>query len=431
MRNARWMVSVFFVLATAAVATAQVDFKELARIEADYILSCQYVSETDPASGAINNVYGLPTWVVPRENALAILALVQAAEILDDEQYIQRARLAADYLVRIQDTDGAWYNQYRYTTAGDPDNPDSSETLAKSPTQAAEVMIALYRLGYESGYYPAMKKAAGYLIACQNSGGNGFLLGGGKDAQGVFRSWRWASDNAFAFQALKAAETWAVMHNDLRFALFCSRSARKIAVGINRNLYIADKKDPDYGVWRRVVDEMNIPVEPLRHDWINYAPQMLDLPCKGVNNARVGHWIHRTLQNEHFACVWDDTQFPHRESPGYTFQAVLCWRDLGQEEYFFKALIWALNSGLWKNTIDCNPAVGGWVDWQDTQTGEQSPCWQRFIDTSFYSIAAFNGGYAFRVIPSFLRISYSNPKTTSGAPCYLQLSFPETESDTE
>lgn len=401
----------------------------MAKIEADYILSCQFMDPADAAYGCINNVAGAPTWVVPRENAMAILGLLLAEDLYPGNDYRRRAGLAADYLVKVQDTDGAWFDQYHYAVPGDEGGSDGS--LSKSPTQTAEVMIAFYRLGFDRARYGAMKKAALYLMACQTNGGNGLLLGGGKDAQGGFRTWRWASDNSYAYQALKAAETWALMSLDVRFALYCNRAAKRIIKGIDTVLYIRDPDDPDFGVWRRVVDQDNIPVDPLFHDWINYAPQMLDLPCRGVNRPRVGEWIRRTLQDPSGACVWNDGAEISRRSPGYSFQASLCWQDLRQSGYYIDALNWALDSGLWMNQPACDGVAGGWVDWSQTEgdgSAVQADCWQRFIDTSFYAIAAYNGGYDFRIIPGFLRIGYSNPRRSSGAvPCYLQLQFPDTE----
>ncbi|RLI52792.1 MAG: hypothetical protein DRP09_17200, partial [Candidatus Thorarchaeota archaeon] len=47
-------------------------------LEANYILSCQYNNPESSAYGAINNVKGEPTWVVPGENAMAILGLLEA-----------------------------------------------------------------------------------------------------------------------------------------------------------------------------------------------------------------------------------------------------------------------------------------------------------------------------------------------------------------
>jgi len=403
-------------------------FTELVQTEAAYILQCQYTS--DPASvafGAINDVQGDPTWVVPRENGMAILGLVMASELLKDSSYKERAQLAADYLVRVQDSDGAWFNQYNFVQPGSG-NPDDTESLSKSPTQTAEAMLGLHALGFQAQRYPAIKKGAKYLIACQKNGGNGFLLGGGKAPDGSFRSWRWASDNAYAYQALKAAEVWALMQNDFRFAIRCSDAARKILKGINETLYIKNPYDPDFGVWYRAVDQDNAPVEPLHHDWINYAPQMVNLPCRGVNHPRVGKWIHRILQRENGACVWDDYAFTSRESPGYTFEAVLCWRKLGQAQYYIPALNWALDSGLWQVDPDENAVPGGWIDWQDSANSLKANWWERFIDTSFYAIAAYNGGYDFTVVPAFLRIGYANPKAARDTvPCYLKfkLEFPE------
>lgn len=110
------------------------DTEVLIETEADYILQCQFMEQSDAAYGCINNVFGLPTWVVPRENALAILGLIKANQILVKPLYLERAQLAIDYLVKVQDVDGAWFNQYSYTTPGDPGNPDNREALAKSPT---------------------------------------------------------------------------------------------------------------------------------------------------------------------------------------------------------------------------------------------------------------------------------------------------------
>ncbi len=402
-------------------------FPELAAIEADYIVQCQFKDTNSRAFGAINNVYGNPTWVVPRENAMAILGLIMAGDILGEDIYRQKAQLAADYLVRVQDKDGAWFNQYNFAVPGS-ENPDDKEALSKSPTQAAEVMIAFYKLGFKPLRYKAMKKAALYLISCQKNGGDGNLLGGGKDSGGQYRSWRWASDNSYAYQALKAAEVWAITQGDYRFALSCAGAGRGIIKGINSVLYINNPYDSDYGVWHRVVDEKNQPVEPQNHDWINYAPQMLNLPCRGVGRPGVGKWIHNRLQKDDGACVWDDySAFKFRKSPGYSFQAVLCWRSLSQQEFYMPALNWALESGLWQVDPGEGSISGGWIDWVDQEAAQQANSWERFIDTSFYAIAAYNGGYDFSVVPAFLRIGYAGPKAGNGAmPCYLKfkLEFP-------
>jgi hypothetical protein len=420
-----------WLLFSVSPAAAQEEFPEMAKIEADYILSCQLTDSVDPAYGCINNVCGAPTWVVPRENAMAILGLLVSEGLYPGNGYREHAQAAADYLAKVQDSDGAWFNQYRYTTPGD--EVKSDESLSKSPTQTAEVMIAFYKLGYESARYRAMKNGARYLLSCQTNGGNGLLLGGGKDSAGVYRTWRWASDNAYAYQALKAAETWAIMAGEMSFALRVSLAARRIITGINKFLYIKDRDNPDFGVWYRAVDKDNMPVDPLLHDWINYAPQMLDLPCRGVNNPRVGEWIHDTLQSSSGACVWNDGAEKGRQSPGYSFQASLCWQDLRQSGYYIDALNWALDSGLWMNRPVCDQIVGGWVDWSQVNSDgseAKAECWQRFIDASFYAIAAYNGGYDFSVVPSFLRLSYSNPRGGQrSVPFCFQLQFPDTQGE--
>ena len=387
------IVAVTLALAAASRVMAAdhgISVQQLTKLEADYILACQFLKSQDPADGAINNIYGAPTWVVPRENALAILGLIEASKLLQNPEYRERAELAADYLIRVQDpTDGAWVDQYAYA---------SPVLLSKSPTQTAEVMMAFYRLGFKVSRYAAMKHGAQFLLACQdpaNKGGNDDgLLGGGKDAQGQFATWRWASDNAFAYQALKAAQAWATAQGDSAFADQCDRAASRIIQGINEVLYVADRNDPDYGVWRRVVDHVGQPVDPAFHELINYAPQMLDLPARGVGSSLVGDWIHRTLQQSDGACVWDDGAFRTRKSPGFSFQASLAWLDLGQTAFADAAKDWAEHSGLWQTTLDPNGVQGGWIDWRED--GQQADWWLRFIDTSFYAIAVFNGGYDFR-----------------------------------
>ncbi len=365
----------------------------LVKIEADYILQCQYIQQIDPANGCINNVYGAPTWVVPRENAMAILGLIMASEILNEPAYKDRAQLAADYLIRIQQQDGAWADQYNYAVP---------VIMSKSPTQAAEVMIAFYKLGYRVERYEAMKKGAQYLMACQNvnnkSGNDDGLVAGGKDESGNYRAWRWASDNAYAYQALKAAQSWAINKGDTVFRDACAAASARIIQGINNYLYIDEPENPDYGVWYKVIDQSGFPIEPQLHEWINYAPQMLDVPCIGVNTAAVSEWIHAKLQKDDGALVWNDGGQVNRKSPGYSFQAILCWLDLQQNIYAQNALNWASASGLWQTTPDYNNVIGGWIDWKEGN--ETVDWWQRFIDTSFYAISAYNGGYNFNIVPN-------------------------------
>jgi hypothetical protein len=377
----------FLILLVSIISSQRAAFalskEEAVKLEADHILSCQYMDNTNPAYGAINNVQGDPTWVVPGENGVAILGLLTATEILGDNTYKTRAQLAANYLLNVQNSDGSWNDQYSFASAVDN---------AKSTRHTAEVMIALDKLGYSAANYAAMKKAAGYLLSCQavaNKGGNDDgLVGGGKNAVGDFQTWRWASDNSYAYQALEAARKWAQTQGDTAFAQTAKTASEKILNGINNILTSSDKTH-----WLRVVDMNDQPISGQDNfDWISYAPLMLDVPVGGVSPVSVGDWISAHLQLPDGAVVWDDTYFSLRESPGYSFQASLVWLDSGQLAYEMSAVNWAETSGLW------NLANGGWIDWLEGAT--QAPDWQRFIDTSAYYIMVRNGGYNFaQVVP--------------------------------
>ena len=363
--------------------------EELTQLEADYILQCQYLNPWHPAHGAINNVFGDPSFVVPRENGLAILALIESARILNDNSYIDQAQLSADYLVRIQDTDGGWFDQYNF------ENP---AVLSKSPTQAAEVMMAFDKLGYDPARYNTMQNGAQFLLSLQdpiNKGGldDGLISGGIKDT-GDFHTWRWTSDNSFGYWAFKAAEKWAILEGEFAFANQLRDAAADLLNGMNQALYVTDQLSADYKVWHRCIDENhNVPTECELSEWISYAPQMIDVPAEGVGDAAVGQWIHDVLQAPDGAVVFDSQIFTDRKSPGFSFQASLSWLDLGQEDFADDARDWALASGLWQTVPDGIGVEGGWIDWEER--GTFAPEWQRFIDTSFYAITASDGGYDF------------------------------------
>ncbi|MFH0854821.1 MAG: hypothetical protein V1891_05035 [bacterium] len=376
--------------------------KDKIRKEADYILSCQYIANpNNPAYGAINNTQGKPTWISPRENALAILGLLIASEKLNNAIYKERAELAADYLIRVQDLDGAWYNQYSYTTPGDPANLKNVKALWKSPTHA-QILYAFHKLGYKGKRYAAMKKGAEYLINCQkvnNKGGNDDgLLCGGKDSKGGYLTQRWTHDNCYGYWALEAAADWADINGEKKFRLLCKLSARKILEGMEEYLY-----NPKDGIWEIAVDEWGSPLknphlpcvkrERIYPSWIQYSPVMLNLPLKRKNLAAIGKWIHQTFQDESGACCeWycEEGELKLRKYPGLSFQASLAWFVDGSA-YYNDALKWAEESGLWHEE-------GGWIDWREElpDNGRIAENWMRFIDTSFYFIACITK-YEFRI----------------------------------
>lgn len=365
--------------------------KKSIRLEANYILACQFIDPQNPAHGCINNVYGAPTWVVPRENAMAILGLIIAGEMTNRRLYIERAQLAADYLVRIQDiNDGAWANQYEYCTVVD---------YAKSPTQTAEVMIAFYKLGYNPSRYESMILGAEYLLQCQdvaNKGGNDDgLVCGGKDEKGNWYPQRWTHDNSYAYQALMAASKWARLNAEPELSIRFRHAALRILEGINE--YLKDSSSPG---WYIAIDEWGNPQQVWPKSWISWSPVMLDVPAEYDSEAVV-HWIHNEFQMNNGGCIGYDRndagELALREYPGITMQACLCWLDLGGTGYILHAYNWIKTCSLWQIEPDTNGVIGGFIDWVEIwpNPNATAPKWQRFIDTSFYAITFLSGGYDF------------------------------------
>ena len=357
---------------------------EKIRLEADYILACQWL-DPGPAYGAINNVYpGLPypDYIVPRENGMAILGLILAYQFLEDPLYLERANLSMDYLVGIQDEDGAWHDKYEW---------DYPVTLSKSPTQTAEVMMAMYMLGYNAGRYASMKLGAEYLFSAQDNGYNG-LVCGGKDADGNFSTWNWITDSGYSYWALLAARSWALVKGDDDFADECQYRADTIISAIDQYMY----KGPE---WWQVVDGNGNAFNNNGHiGWLNFAPRFLDLPVAGVENENLGHWMHNTFQQPDGGCIWGD-EFPTQAYPGISFQSALAWMDLNQHPYADAGIQWSENSALWQLSPDQFGILGGWVDWIDIHDpSHRAEMWERYIDTSFYATASWLGGYDFSVI---------------------------------
>lgn len=398
-------------IATPLNHSANIDeiTKTKVRIEADYILATQCdeldVKDTGCPFGALNNVTvgsgGDWDYIVPRENAMAILGLIMASEVTGDPKYRTRAEWVADYLISIKRDNGAWFNQYR--------NREPYKDLGRSPTQTAEVMIALYKLGYHSDRWIAMQEGAKYLMLCQSEGSDGLLVGG-KNSEGKFVTARWTHDNAYAYQALKAAAEWATQRGENDLSSRYEVAANNVLQGIDEKLY-----DSNTDVWHRAIDENDIEIFLYRQDWINYAPAMLDVPARGIDigDTRIDKWIYNNLQKgqdktSNHGAVAESTTPASGEcgvnggsdclSPGFSFQASLVWLNFDKESKYAKqAIEWAEKSGLWCLDSECNPQ-GGWIDWKKSGNDKiRAETWKRYIDTSFYAIAAWNGGYDFSI----------------------------------
>ena len=326
-------------------------------IEFQHILNCQVSDPADPAYGAINDVWGEPTWVVPGEMAVAALVLKAGG-------YLTQAKAAADYLVKVQNTDGSWCNQYDHLTAVDKN---------KFTRHTAQVMMLLGTIG---GYSTALSKANTWLASMQDpkvkTGVDDGLVCGGKSSTGGTYTDRWVSDNSFAVRAFKIAGN--------------SVAANKVVNGINTYLVNGDhwyqritsqgrKSDGDFG-------------------WINWAPAFMNLAGDGVTYPPgLADGIRSRLQvatGTHKGAVYENAKST-KLMPGIGFQASIAWNALGKSAYSAEHTAWAENvSGLWVTTVDANGDIGGWIDWRTT-SGQKAEWWQRFIDTSAYYIMTVNG----------------------------------------
>jgi hypothetical protein len=382
------LLSVFFSSSCGSPRAAQGSLESKVRREADYILACQFTAEPgSPAYGAINDVYGKPTWVVPAENANAMLALCLASGILGDARLAERAELAADFLLRIQDADGAWADRYEYADAAD---------RAKSPSQTAEVLIALDRLGYRDARYPSVKKGAEYLEECSlprnKKGADDGLLCGGKGRDGRFAEWRWCHDNSYAYLAFCAASSWARKAGEEKDTVRFGNDAARVLEGLG--LYVYDSASGAYCI---AIDENGIEAWPGglegKPSWIRFAPVFLGLPVSDERKRAVCEWAHSALQQPDGSVIGYDIEggaVRVRKYPGLSFQAAIMWSACGYDNYANDAVRWAETSGLYAASPDANGVTGSFADWVEVSpdAGLEAPFWQRFIDTSYYYIEA-------------------------------------------
>ena len=124
-----------------------------------------------------------------------------------------------------------------------------------------------------------------------------------------------------------------------------------------------------------------------------------------------------------------------RKYPGFALQAALSWFDTGHRAYANAAIAWAETSGYWQTTPDpVNHVTGGFVDWIEvTPTpGLTPPVWERYIDTSFYAIAAWNNGYDFHIQHENLdRYAADWGVYTEGTPAWIEENVAAPALDTE
>jgi hypothetical protein len=325
-------------------------------IEFQHILNCQVSDPGHPAYGAINNVWGQPTWVVPGEMSVAALVLKRGG-------YTAQANAAADYLVRIQNADGSWCNQYSGVSIADAN---------KYARHTAQVMILLGELG---GYSAAMSKANTWLSSLQDpkvkTGTDDGLICGGRSSTGGVYTDRWSSDNAFAVRAFAAAGNTA--------------AKTKVVNGINTWLVSGDH-------WLERITSRRRRIEG-DYGWIQFAPAFMSLQSHGVTHpAGLAAGIRSRLQLQsgpNNGAIYA-SQGSNQLMPGIGFQSSIAWNGLGAFAYTDAHTAWAENvSGLWVTTPDANGDVGGWIDWK-TSTGNQANWWERFIDTSAYYIMTVN-----------------------------------------
>lgn len=330
-------------------------------IEYGHILACQYTSSTHPADGAINNVWGAPTWVVPGENAVV-------AWVLHKGGYTAQARRTADYLSRIQNPDGSWNIQYSGTVSVDSN---------RHARHTAQIMFLFGTLG---GYGAQMAKADAWLASLQTTavkgGADDGLIGGGYDAGGTPIGDRWTSDNAYAALAFNASKNFAARD--------------RVVAGINNLL-----RTGDHWALYRTPGGVNVDPTPVGFGWIQFAPAFLNLrPLGVVFPPGIAAGIRNRLMEPSGPNAGAVLEFSRSTKwmPGIGFQASVAWRAVGDTASIAAHTAWAENvSSLWQVVPDGNGDTGGWIDWSLTVNGTQAPGWQRFIDTSAYYLMAVNG----------------------------------------
>jgi hypothetical protein len=314
-------------------------------LEAGHILNCQ-----DPASGAINDIHGAPTYVKPGEMAMAAVALKLTGHGAE-------ALKACVYLASVQQADGSWCNQYDHQTIADP---------GKSPRHTAQTLMAFRQCGYVDT--AVTDKALGYLAECITHScdpANG-CLGGGRDSAGNWIGTQWLSDNVFAAHAFE----------------YYGDNARAAAIKTAIDVVF---QDTARGCWfqTRSGGPGNYVMTAGDFGWINFAPANWNL--QGVTYpAGLAATIKSRLQTADGAFL--ENEKSDKRMPGIGLQAHLALRAAGSSDPLAGFYTWLkCQSGLLQNAPDANDDAGGVIDWVDS-AGNRADWWNRFIDTSAYVI---------------------------------------------
>lgn len=355
-------------------------------VQADYIISTQYHQSGNNANGALNNIVGEPTQWVPVNNALSILALLETYSSTSNNVYWQAARDAVLNLLRNQDEEGGWADSYNYSSETNP---------TKSALNTASSIVAISKFGYDPTLYEDIVLAADYLLSLQNiqnkTGNDDGLICKGLASDGNYITDRWVLDNAWAYHAFVAAANWASNQNDIVKSIAYNTAAQNIIQGINSYMKNGD-------VWEAIIDANGNPKcnpdVPSQYcafpTWMDYAPQIFDLPVNGLNDISVGEYIEDEFlhgSNGIIGFANSNGQLSSRLYPRHAFYALLSWQDIGSNRNITATLAWTNNTSL-KNSTD-----GGWIDWFELSpnNGNTPQDSERIIDTSALAILFYSG----------------------------------------
>jgi len=269
--------------------------------EYQHIIDCQDLNASSATYGAINDVTGSATWIVPGEMAFAAMVLKRGG-------YTTNANLAAAFLARIQNADGSWSNQYAKSGTS-----VVVTDAAKNSRQTAQVVLALKNIG-GSTYTTNANNGANWLNGHLVTAGTGKLIDGGLDASGNVLINRWASDNSFA-----AAAYNAVGYTTQRDA---------VVNGINSVLKTTDH-------WYAAVNGSNVPLAESSYTWVDFAPAFMNLKTIGVQYPTgAAQKIIEELQvlgGPDDGAVWENGSHVHY-MPGIGFQAAVAIESIGEPD---------------------------------------------------------------------------------------------------